>query len=193
MTFEEREAHIKQQGRRRKRLRRLVEIFHRSRNGPFDDYGDTYEEFYETYLSARPEQDVPRYASCAEDETYGMIHLFETVEEAISDQAGIPSSGEYLNVPAGVYDLDCVAVDPTDNNKGGRVPYRMVAMSEDAYNMLCGIVQPSWDVNKEGVYGPWEEVQATFPLKQFRENAAVWDGASDPPEKGIYYWEEAGE
>lgn len=185
MSFDQREAHIKQQAARKRRLLKLVQIFHRCRNGSFDDYADTYEEFYNTYLAPRPELDTPRYASCAEDESYGLITLYDSLFEALDNQAGIPGSGEYLNVPAGIYDLD---------SRGTKqVQTRSVTLSADAYTVLCGLVQGINDVNTQGIYGPWDELRGAFPLKHFRENITTWDGISDPPEKGVYYDEEAGE
>lgn len=68
---------------------------------------------------------IPRYASCAEDETYGMIHLFDSLKEALEDQAGIPSNGEYLNVPAGIYDLD----QEVRGGSRGRIETRLVMLT----------------------------------------------------------------
>lgn len=184
--FAEREAKIKMQGRRKRNLKKLTDIFHRSKYG---DYSESYAEFEETYLAPRGEH-IPRYASVAEDETYGMISLHESLTEAISVQADIPSNGEYLNVPAGVYDLDSTR----SKNATGveQIEYRMVAMSLDAYTVLCGLVQDSDEVHAPGIYGPWNELRERFPLKHFKENVTVWDGLSDPPKSGVYYDEEAG-
>src|SRR3954470_23508880 len=96
---------------RRKHLRELVEIHHTRKYG---DYDDTYDEFEAKYLgSPEMEEDyltgtepVPKYASVASDETFGMIHVYDTLHAAMTDQAVIPDNGEYLNVPVGNYDLD---------------------------------------------------------------------------------------
>lgn len=105
------------QEKRREVLRNLADTYHRSKHG---DYISNYAEFAVKYLGATLDdegvleddiedtdtQPIPKYASIAEDETYGMIHVCDSLDEALSHQAGIPDNGEYLNVPAGIVDLD---------------------------------------------------------------------------------------
>lgn len=170
----------KQQARRKIELGKLIEIHHR---GKYGDYEDTYAEFEATYFGTidgeeptdeKLEKDVfvtreeweqgiepiPRFASIASDETYGMISLYETVEEAINDQAGIPSNGEYLNVPAGIVDLDT----------GKDIEYCMLALSKEAFAVVCGLVAPSDQVNHAGIMTEaWDELRAVFPLSDFRK------------------------
>lgn len=116
-----------EQDTRRTHLMALTFDHHRSHYG---DYDDAYDEFAATYGLPREDEDaetvngvdeaqpIPRYASIAGDETYGMLHLFDTLREALDDQAAIPDNGETLNVPCGVVDLDT----------GERVEYRMFAV-----------------------------------------------------------------
>lgn len=179
--FEQREANIKQQAARKRRLLKLVQIFHRCRSGSFDDYADTYEEFYNTYLAPRPELETPRYASAAEDESYGLITLYDSLTEALNNQANLPGSGEYLNVPAGIYDLDSRGTKQIETCN--------VTMTTEAYTMLCGLV--AHIINNDGIYGPWDELRTAFPLQHFRQNVVEWDGLTDPPAKGVYYDQEA--
>jgi hypothetical protein len=159
---------------RRKHLRGLTDIYHRSRYG---DYEDNYEEFAATYLGS-PEmeedhlvgtQPIPKYASCAEDETYGMIQVFETLPEAMKDQAGIPSNGEYLNVPAGIYDLD--TGERVDNG------FHRVVLTHDMYATICGLVAQTEGtdvldggeaVTHAGIFGPFDELRELFKLDDFR-------------------------
>lgn len=96
------------------RLRTLVDRHHRDRHG---DYTDTFEAFEADWFGdeAKP---IPRYAAIAYDETYSMITLCETLREALDHQAGVSGSGEYLNVPGEIVDLDT----------GGPVDYKMTAM-----------------------------------------------------------------
>lgn len=93
-------------------LRGLIDTYHRERLG---DYTETYDQFAAEYLPEAHEdwdgepitlKPVPRYASMAEDETYGMISLHESLKDALNSQAAIPENGEYLNVPAGIVDMD---------------------------------------------------------------------------------------
>lgn len=190
------------QDKRREELMKLIEIFHRSKNG---DYDDTYDEFEAEWIGTidgepptdeylaeeacmtREEWDadvqpIPRYASCAEDETYGMIAVYETLNEALSDQAGIPSNGEYLNVPAGVYDLDT----------GNKINVVNVVLTTDTFNALGGIVamsegkdvlQGGEATNKDGIMCDWEELRAAFPLANFIQ----WAHDTDIEEDGHGY------
>ena len=157
---------------RRKHLRELVDTYHQGSHG---DYDDTYEEFAATYLgSPEMEEDylvgtepVPKYASVGRDETYGMIHVFDSFVDALNDQAGIPDNGEYLNVPAGIYDLDT-----------GKVVWtRTVMLTPDMFATICGLVARSEGadvldggeaVTHAGIFGPWDELRAIFPLDDFR-------------------------
>jgi hypothetical protein len=161
-----------EQAKRRKHLRELVDTFHRSHHG---DYDDRYDEFAATYLPEHTEADmtgdvpedgevqpIPPYASCAEDETYGMIQVFDTLNEALADQGGISSSGETLNVPAGVYNLDTGEPIETCN----------VTMTTEAFIVLCGLVQPSNEVNAQGIYSEaWDELRHAFPIEHFKKVA----------------------
>ena len=109
-----------------------------------------------------PTQPIPKYASCAEDETYGMISVFETLGEALSHQSGISSNGETLNVPAGVYDLDT----------GEKIETCNVTMTTEAYAVLCGVVHPTDAVNVQGIFSEaWEELRESFPLDYFKKVA----------------------
>jgi hypothetical protein len=204
--MQEREREIKQQAGRKKRLRELTDTFHQ---GKYGDYAETYDEFEATYFGtvdgkrvtkddlaelqiSRAEWDagiqpIPRYASCAEDETYGIIYCFDTLIEALNHQGGVPSSGDTLNVPAGIYDLD---------GKGSvwsnRVSTRNVTLSEKAHLLLCGLVQATEDIDSEHIFAPdelWAELRALFPADEFRQNVEdvsdkEWD--EDPP-NDIYY------
>lgn len=45
---------------------------------------------------------------------------------------------------------------------------RSVELSEDAYEMLCGLVQPTWIVEPECVTGfAWDELRRKFPLSDY--------------------------
>jgi hypothetical protein len=176
------------QKKRRAKLKDLMEIFHR---GKYGDYDDAYAEFEAKWLGTvdgepptdeylveqacinRDEWDadiklIPRYASCAGDETYGMIELFDDLKEALSHQAGIPNHGEYLNVPSGIYDLDT----------GEQIQTVNVVLTVDSFNALCGIVAMSEGtdvldggeaVNWQGILCDWDELRATFPLENFKQ------------------------
>lgn len=152
------------QAKRKKHLIDLTDWHHR---GHYDDYAAEYERFDHTYgltdednpIAPTP---IPKYASIADDETYGMITLFDDLAEALEHQADIPEMGETLNHPAGVIDMDTCKP----------VPYRMVALSEDAYRVVCGLVQPTDVVNSNGVIAPpdtWTEIRKAFPLSAFME------------------------
>jgi len=181
---------------RRIELRELVDIHHRSNYGDYNDTYDEFEATYLKEegecercegdgtieiagLDAEcPEcggdgelpapQDIPQYASIASDETYGMIHLFDTLSEALADQAGISSNGEYLNVPGGVIDLDT----------GEEVTYVTVTLTPQAAALVGLSVATETEVRdvlgidyEDGEFsGPhagievWDEVRKAFPL-----------------------------
>lgn len=47
----------------------------------------------------------------------------------------------------------------------------LVGLSDEAYRMVCGLVQPTWDVEPETVVGEaWDEVRARFPLSYYQAN-----------------------
>jgi hypothetical protein len=173
------------QANRRTELRKLMDIHH---SGKMGDYDDTYTEFEATYFGTvdgepvpaeeladtdNPTGDplpIPRYASIADDETYGMIHLCTTMTEALDSQANIPHNGEYLNHPAGIVDLDT----------GEQIVTRTVELTEEMYAVLCGLVQPNWlnveppddkdAVNPTGIFSmAWEDLRIMFPIAAFRE------------------------
>lgn len=184
---------------RRKHLGELVETYHR---GKYGDYEATYVEFAATYLGS-PEmeedhlvgtQPVPKYASVAEDETYGMVHLFDTLAEAMKDQAGIPDSGEYLNVPAGIYDLDT----------GKRIETHTVTLPLEVFRAMCGIVAMTYEgdevdvlhggegVNHQGIFTDWDLIRKLFPIDDFR----LWarqHGEAGVENEGIGYLRDFGE
>lgn len=128
---------------------------------------------------------IPRFAAVREDETYGMVEVYDTLPDAIAAE-GASVGEEYLMNPAGVFDLDT----------GERIPTVSVTMSAEAYTVLCGLVQPDWmhaegeqdeakAVNHAGIYSEaWDELRSAFPLEHFRTVAA---------ERGEdFYHEEAG-
>jgi len=181
------EENIRTQQRRKRNLKKLTDIFHQ---GKYGDYEESYAEFEGVYFGTidgkkptkadldsmqitREEweadiQPIPRYVSAAEDETYGMLSLHETLEEAISAQGEVPYHGETLNVPAGIYDLD-----HTERGEPKRVPYRLVSMSEEAYAIICALVAPSSeDINTLDIFSDqWNELRERFPVSEFREYA----------------------
>lgn len=161
---------------RHDRLQQLADDYHASRHG---DYDDMYEAFAERYGLRWNDDDaevmgvagIPRFASLANDETYGHITLFETATEAVQNQAAIPYNGETLNHPCGVVDLDT----------GERVEYVMVALTKDTADALAGIVacgteQMTEDVteggdcvyNHQGIFTDWEELRTVFPIENFK-------------------------
>ena len=148
---------------RRMYLEDLIDTFHRSHHGDYDDY---YDEFFAEYLgedAIAAGSVIPRFASMWEDETYGMIWLFETLSEALMHQS-TNNNGDTLNVPAGVVDL----------NLGKRIQTRNVTLTEEAYHVLCGLVQPSTDVTASGIFsGCWDELRATFPIDDFIKWAKI--------------------
>jgi hypothetical protein len=178
---------------RRENLRTLMETFHRGSS--FGDYEHEYASFEMAYFGTidgeEPEdegcepterEEVPKYASCASDETYGMISTWETLEQALQHQSNIPSNGEYLNVPAGIYDLD----------NGAMVDTVTITMTRDAFASLCGLVSTNdsnsdvldggTDVNKDGIFAPWDELRTLFPIGIFRE----WAEEHDPDDGNDY-------
>lgn len=179
------------QDARRKRLQDLADDRHRSRHG---DYDDMYSDFAADYGLAWNDEDgadpklpIPRYASLSGDETYGKIDVFDSLTDAVQDQASIPSNGDTLNVPAGVIDLET----------GEPVEYVLVALTKATADALGGIVAMSEgeDVmlggeatNKEGIFCDWDELRAAFPIENFRQ----WVEQNDPGETGQGYDSEAG-
>jgi hypothetical protein len=176
-----------QQNGRRERLRALMDEYRcwpwDHANGPkHRDYDDTYAELAATYLGVEVQTTgdetpveggpghVPRYASVSGDETYSMIELSDSLTDSTS--AGSEPGGFALGQ---VVDLD----------SGNVVPFHVVGLSEEAYHVLCGLVQPSWmaaetpaeealAVNTGGIYAEcWDELRAKFPLANFRAYAAA--------------------
>lgn len=177
---------------RHDRLQELADDYHRSRYG---DYDDTYEEFAATYglkwkdddAEVMEVRDIPRYASLASDETYGLINVFETVQEAVQDQVGIVGNGDTLNSPAGVVDLDT----------GKRIEYVMVALTKDSAAALGGIVAESCrqiteDVteggdfvyNSDGIFCDWSEIRSVFPIEPFKQWVKDNPWGDDDAEQG---------
>jgi hypothetical protein len=152
------------QEQRRERLITFVDIYHRRRLG---DYDETYEDFHRTYIGPcdddhceacgesydrhdGPDYDhpfaaaegelspIPRYASIVEDETYGMIHLFDDLNEAAAAQASAADNGEYLNVPCGVYDLDT----------GDQIEIKLVALTRKHLEALGRIIDDAYEYRR---------------------------------------------
>lgn len=126
-----------QQEQRGVHLRSLMRIYHSG--STYGDYEHEYEVFEATYFGTvngedvtqgdNPEMErelIPKYASIAEDETYGMISTCDSLEDALHHQAVISDMGDTLNVPAGIVDLDT----------GKKVPYKMIALTEDAIDVI---------------------------------------------------------
>lgn len=184
---------------RRKHLRELAETHHRGSHG---DYEDAYEEFAATYLGS-PEmeedhlvgtQPVPKYAAVAHDETYGMIHVCDTLDEALVHQATTPDNGEYLNVPGGIYDLDT----------GKLIETRTVTLPLEVFRAMCGVVAMSYEgdevdvlnggegVNHHGIFTDWELIRKLFPIDEFR----LWarqHGETGVESEGVGYLRDFGE
>jgi hypothetical protein len=175
---------------RRKCLRALMDDY---RCWPFDhpggaklrDYDDAYAELAATYLGVKVEADgnetpvdvegvqaVPRYACIKGDETYSMIELSDTLSEGVDTVTGGIGNDTLMN-PERIIDLET----------GAEVPFRVIGLSEEAFTVLCGLVQPSWmeantpedealAVNRAGIYTDcWDELRAKFPLEHFRKAA----------------------
>jgi hypothetical protein len=186
-----------QQSQRRERLRVLMDD-HRCwpwahQHGPkYRDYDDTYAELAAQFLGVEIDDDgnetpvgggpgpVPRYACVTGDETYSMIELADTLT---ANTAPAEPGGFVLER---IIDLDT----------GADVPFHVVGLSDEAFAVLCGLVQPSWmaaetpeeealAVNQGGIYADcWDELRAKFPLAHFRKVAR---------ERGEdFYCEEAG-
>lgn len=189
---------------RKTNLQELANDYHKSRHG---DYDDTYQEFAKTYdleweekAEGEPEdehQPIPRYASLANDETYGLIAVFDNLADALKDQAGVKDNGETLNHPCGIVDLDT----------GCAVETIHLVVTVPAFLALCGLVQPNYmtcsvpdepiSVDHEGLYMSDEvhgELRTTFPLDEFRKHVPVWNPETDaePPNNPVYYYSEAG-
>lgn len=67
----------------------------------------------------------------------------------------------------------------------------MVALSTEAYAVLCGLVQPTDEVNAAGINSlAWDELRRTFPLAHFE----MWATANpDDGERDSFYNPDAGE
>lgn len=172
----------KQQDTRKENLLHLIDIYHR---GKYGDYDETYAEFYATYIEG--ETPIPRYASLASDETYGMINLYDDLSEACENQADIPHMGDTLNVAVGIEDLDL----------GARVETMTVVLTLDTFHAMSGIVAMSEgkDVleggeatNKDGIFCDWEEIRRAFPITNF----VPWVERNDVELTGQGYDPEAG-
>lgn len=60
----------------------------------------------------------------------------------------------------------------------GMPKYRAIVMSQEAYDVLCGLVQPSDEVNQAGIFSPaWDELRKTFPIERF--HAAIEERGED--------------
>lgn len=167
------------QENRKRNLLELVDVYHRDKHG---DYSDTYDEFATRYGLSEPLPDdgcphcngnvqetphaatcpwdgdgcyqpIPRYASLRNDETYGMIEVFENLQEALDDQlAGLGE--EYLNNPCGVIDLDTVS----DNIEAdGRIQYRTFTLPESLAALLPAIFSDAYEYRHEDVADTDEE------------------------------------
>lgn len=65
------------------------------------------------------------------------------------------------------------------------MPSRTVQLSEEAYTVLCGLVQPSSDVHHVGIFSEaFAELTATFPLADF--HAGVKAGLVEYDEEAGY-------
>lgn len=163
----------------------------------YGDYDDSYDELTNTYLgigwedgdgSLLPEiqhtdvHPIPRYAATVHDETYNMVKLFDNVSEAARYSMG-DGDQDTLNASGRVFDLD--------EEYPGVVSVRYVAMSEDAFAIISGVVAPSSEnINVDGIYADaWQEVQKTFPVEAFRK----WADVRDPLGDRDYYDQFAGE
>jgi hypothetical protein len=128
---------------------------------------------------------IPRYACVTGDETYDMIELSDTLTAGVDAVTGGIGNETLMN-PYRIVDLDT----------GQDVPFHLVGLSEEAFTVLCGLVQPSWmaavtpeeealAVNAAGIYTDcWDELRAKFPLAHFRK--AAQERGED------FYHEEAG-
>lgn len=127
-------------------------------------------------------ESIPKYAAVREDETYGMIEVFDNLADAIRAESG--SIGEeYLMNPAGVYDLD--------TNK--QIETVQVGMSKEAFLTLCGLVQSYDELNAAGIFsGSWEELRKIFPIKEFLRLVPLYH-AGQPSDRTLYYDPDAGE
>lgn len=180
------EFYARLQAKRKANLQVLHDESHRSK---YHDYDDSFTEFACEYGLEHDDveyeegdefKDIPRFASIAHDETYTMLHMCETLAEAMQDQAGIPGNGEYLNVPGGIIDLDEMEIR-TDDNGTVRIVHearsfpRMIAISEDAYSILCGLVQDTKTLDEreldvESIMGKdaaWDELRTIFPFDDY--------------------------
>lgn len=185
------------QAKRKDNLQVLSDENHRSRNGDYDDsfaefaakYGLTWGDDEDVDLHDEHEQEaeeIPRFVSVAHDETYVMMDVFDTLIEAMNDQANIPHQGDTLNVPGGIHDLDEMEVrveGPRSKYAGqvhivnyGLVTYKMFAISDDAYSILCGLVQDTKtlderEIDIEEIMGKdaaWDELRTTFPFDDYK-------------------------
>jgi hypothetical protein len=186
------------------RAERLRAVMDQHRCWPFDhpngakmrDYDDSYYELAAhmgvaidkhgnefPLLGESPA--IPRYACVTGDETYDMIELSDTLTAGVDAVTGGIGNETLMN-PYRIVDLDT----------GQDVPFHLVGLSEEAFTVLCGLVQPSWmaavtpeeealAVNAAGIYTDcWDELRAKFPLAHFRK--AAQERGED------FYHEEAG-
>jgi hypothetical protein len=186
------------------RAERLRAVMDQHRCWPFDhpngakmrDYDDSYYELAAhmgvaidkhgnefPLLGESPA--IPRYACVTGDETYDMIELSDTLTAGVDAVTGGIGNETLMN-PYRIVDLDT----------GQDVPFHLVGLSEEAFTVLCGLVQPSWmaavtpeeealAVNAAGIYTDcWDELRAKFPLAHVRK--AAQERGED------FYHEEAG-
>jgi hypothetical protein len=160
------------------------------------DYDDAYDKLAlylgvaindagEEVAPASEPPEIPRYACVIGDETYDMIELSDTLTAGVDAVTGGIGNETLMN-PYRIVDLDT----------GQDVPFHLIGLSEEAFTVLCGLVQPSWmaaetpeeealAVNAAGIYTDcWDELRAKFPLAHFRK--AAQERGED------FYHEEAG-
>jgi hypothetical protein len=126
------------------RREKLIELMNQNRCWPsisarpsagFADYDESYEELAGTYLGIEwsdskkesqgtPEAEIPRYAGLVYDETYSMIHVTDSLTEALAYSQG--DDGEYLTGGGGVTDLDT----------GERIEQQTLVLTSATYEAL---------------------------------------------------------
>lgn len=71
---------------------------------------------------------------------------------------------------------------------------RTVILSERAYEVLCGLVQPTDQVNITGIYTDvWDELREAFPVEVFLARVPALDEQGDPADPanfdGSHYYD----
>lgn len=68
-----------------------------------------------------------------------------------------------------------------------------IELSELAYVTLCGLIQPEWEVNTEGIFSDaFTELRQKFPLADFQAAVANQPVDPDPDTAPFYYDPDAG-